>query len=451
MAARRYFGTDGVRGRANAWPMTADVALRLAMATGRHFRRAKDGRHRVIIGKDTRRSNYMIENALTAGFASVGMDVYLLGPLQTPGVARLTRTLRADVGIMITASHNPYHDNGIKLIDGDGRKLSDEVEALIEAGMDEPETDLAGPEDIGHVRRLDDGAARYIEFAKATFPRRLRLDGMKVVVDCAHGAAYRTAPAVFWELGAEVVAMGVEPDGFNINRECGSTSPAAARQMVLEEGADVGVALDGDADRVVLIDEAGRIVDGDQILACLARRMQERDRLAGGAVVATAMSNLSLDDFLSERGIRLERTDVGDRYVIERMLELGCNLGGEQSGHVILSDYGHTGDGVIAALQVLAAVVDTGAPVSAVCGLLDPYPQVSRSVPAGNGRALGDARVRRTARAAEETLGRAGRLLVRASGTEPVVRVMAEGRDAKLLQRLVDEVCEAIGEAAGDR
>ena len=450
MAGRRYFGTDGMRGRANAWPMTAEVALRLAMAVGHHFRSGKEGRHRVIIGKDTRRSNYMIENALTAGFASVGMDVYVLGPLQTPGVAMLTRTLRADVGIMITASHNPHYDNGIKLIDGDGRKLSDEVEAMIEAEMEQ----LAGPglasaKDIGHVQRLDDGAARYIEFAKATFPRKLRLDGLKVVVDCANGAAYRTAPAVFWELGAEVSALGVEPNGFNINDGCGSTAPEVLRRRVLAEAADVGVALDGDADRVVLVDADGEIIDGDQILASLATRLQDRGELRGGAVVATQMSNLGLEKYLERRGLLLERTGVGDRYVIERMLALGCNLGGEQSGHVILSEYGMTGDGVISALQVLAAVAESGQPVSRICGLLDPYPQISRSVPALNGEILEEICVGEAIRAAGERLGREGRILVRKSGTEPVIRVMAEGRDAPALQEAVEEVCEAIGTAGG--
>ena len=451
MAEKRYFGTDGMRGRANSWPMTAEVALRLAMAVGRHFRSERDGRHWVIIGKDTRRSNYMIENALTAGFASVGMDVYVLGPLQTPGVAMLTRTLRADVGIMITASHNPYYDNGIKLIDGDGRKLSDEVEAVIEAEMERPAgPGLVSAEKIGHVQRLDDGAARYIEFAKATFPRNLRLDGLKLVVDCANGAAYRTAPAVFWELGAEVSPVGVEPNGFNINEGCGSTAPETLRQRVLEEGADVGVALDGDADRVVLVDEGGSVIDGDQILACLATRLQDGEELKGGAVVATQMSNLGLEQYLDRRGLRLERAEVGDRYVIERMMALGCNLGGEQSGHVILSDYGMTGDGVITALQVLAAVAETGRPVSSICGLLDPYPQVTRSVPAVNVGVLDDGGVGAAIRAAETRLGAEGRLLVRKSGTEPVIRVMAEGRDAAALRSAVDEVCDAIGGASGD-
>ncbi len=449
MAGRRYFGTDGMRGRANAWPMTADVALRLAMAAGRHFRSGKEGRHRVIIGKDTRRSNYMIENALTAGFVAVGMDVYVLGPLQTPGVAMLTRTLRADIGIMITASHNPYFDNGIKLIDGDGRKLSDEVEAMIEAGMDEPAgPGLASAADIGHVQRLDDGAARYIEYAKATFPRSLRLDGLKIVVDCANGAAYKTAPAVFWELGAEVSALGVEPNGFNINDACGSTAPEGLRQRVIAEKADVGIALDGDADRVVLVDEAGRIIDGDQILASLATRLQDRGELLGGSVVATQMSNLGLELFLTRRGLRLERAEVGDRYVIERMKALGCNLGGEQSGHVILSEYGMTGDGVIAALQVLAAVVESERPVSGICSLLDPFPQVMRSVPAGNGKVLEAGSVAAAIRSAGKQIGNEGRLLVRKSGTEAVIRVMAEGRDAAILQQAVEGVCEAIGRAA---
>jgi len=446
---RRYFGTDGIRGRANSWPMTAAVALRLAMAAGRHFRGRGGGRHQVIIGKDTRRSNYMIETALTAGFASVGMDVYLLGPLQTPGVAMLTRTLRADLGIMITASHNPHSDNGIKLIDGDGRKLSDDVEALLEADMDgDAEAGLVPPDDLGHVRRLDDGAARYIEFAKATLPRRLRLDGLKVVVDCANGAAYRTAPAVFWELGAEVDMIGVEPDGFNINRDCGSTKPEAAIRRVVETGADVGIALDGDADRVAIIDEAGRLVDGDQILASLAARLQDRGEFRGPAVVGTLMSNLSLERFLQGLGLDLERAGVGDRYVIERMMALGCGLGGEPSGHVILSDYGMTGDGVITALQILAAVVEGGRPVSDVCSLLTPCPQVQRSLPAPDGFAVEDARFREVVEGVKARLGAEGRVLVRRSGTEPVIRVMAEGAEPDRLQMFVDEICVAIGDAS---
>ena len=346
------FGTDGVRGRVNRYPMTADLLLRLAMAAGRRFRRGSH-RHRVIIGKDTRRSNYMIETVLTSGLAAMGMDVYLLGPLQTPGVAMLTRTLRADLGIMITASHNPYHDNGIKLLDSEGRKLSDACQAELEAMMQEPmEPYLAGPREMGHVQRLNDGASRYIEFAKATFPRASRLDGLKVVIDCANGAAYRTAPEVLWELGAEVVRIGVEPNGFNINENCGSTAPAAAQAAVLEQGADIGIALDGDADRVHVIDEKGQLIDGDRILGTVAGYLLERERLRGGGVVATEMSNLGLDQYLQSLGVRLHRTPVGDRHVIERMAETGCNLGGEQSGHVILRDYLVSGDGVIAALQV---------------------------------------------------------------------------------------------------
>ena len=448
MGTRRFFGTDGVRGRANRWPMTAELALRLAMAAGRYFRRGDGGRHLVIIGKDTRRSNYMIENALTAGFASVGMDVCVLGPLQTPGVAMLTRTLRADIGIMITASHNPHHDNGIKLFDGDGCKLSDAVEARIEAEM-EAAPGLVRPEDIGHVRRLDDGAARYIEFAKATFPRRLRLDGLKVVVDCAHGAAYRTAPAVFWELGAEVVELAVEPNGFNINDRCGSTAPENLRRRLLVEGADVGVALDGDADRVVLVDEQGALLDGDRILAILATRMQARDELRGGAVVSTLMANLGLERFLAARDLRLERTPVGDRYVAERMLRLGCNLGGEPSGHLILTEYGMTGDGVIAALQVLAAMAESGRPASELCDRLELLPQLTRSVPLGAPDVLADPDLQALLRAGERRLGETGRLLVRPSGTEPVVRVMAEGSDAALLQTVVAEVCAGLARAGG--
>ena len=437
------FGTDGVRGRVNCYPMTADLLLRLAMAAGRRFRRGSH-RHRVIIGKDTRRSNYMIETVLTSGLAAMGMDVYLLGPLQTPGVAMLTRTLRADLGIMITASHNPYHDNGIKLLDSEGRKLSDACQAELEAMMQEPmEPYLAGPREMGHVQRLNDGASRYIEFAKATFPRASRLDGLKVVIDCANGAAYRTAPEVLWELGAEVVRIGVEPNGFNINENCGSTAPAAAQAAVLEQGADIGIALDGDADRVHVIDEKGQLIDGDRILGTVAGYLLERERLRGGGVVATEMSNLGLDRYLQSLGVRLHRTPVGDRNVIERMAETGCNLGGEQSGHVILRDYLVSGDGVIAALQVLAVMVRSQRPASEVCRPYEPVPQVHRSIP-GEPGVLGGERAQKAIQEARRRLGEEGRLLVRESGTEPVVRIMAQGSDPQALDEVLDEICSAI-------
>lgn len=447
MTHRRIFGTDGVRGQANAYPMTAEVALRLAMAVGRHFRRGEH-RHRVIVGKDTRRSNYMIETALTAGLASMGMDVYLLGPLQTPGVAMLTRTLRADLGIMITASHNQFADNGIKLIGPDGYKLSDAVEVELERLFDDTtEAHLAGPRDIGHVQRLDDGGARYIEFAKSTFPRRLRLDDLTIVVDCAHGAAYRTAPAALWELGAEVRQLGVEPNGFNINEDCGSTAPEQTRAAVLEHKADLGIALDGDADRVQLIDERGQLIDGDLILATIANRMADSGQLRGECVVATVMSNLGLQQYLESRGIGLERTPVGDRHVIARMQERQCNLGGEQSGHIVLRDYVTTGDGTIAALQVLAAMVESGKPASEICHPFEPVPQLQRSVRAP-AAVMQDDRVDAAITKATAALDGCGRLVVRPSGTEPLIRVMAEGEDGQLLETVVAEICAALENAA---
>ncbi len=449
MNDKKYFGTDGVRGRANVHPMTAEVALRLAMAAGRHFRRGEH-RHRVIVGKDTRRSNYMIENALTAGLSSMGMDVFLLGPLQTAGVAMLTRTLRADVGIMITASHNPYYDNGIKLIGPDGYKLSDEVEAQIEEYMGEPaEPHLSRPDDIGHVQRLKAGSARYIEYAKATFPRALRLDGLKVVVDCANGAAYRTAPQVLWELGAEVIPLGVEPDGFNINKNCGSTAPQVAQQVVVENEADLGITLDGDADRLHIIDEKGGLVDGDQILATIAGNLAKRNRLKGNSVVGTVMSNLGLEQYLKEMGYGLERTRVGDRYVIERMREKGCNLGGEQSGHIMLGDYVTTGDGVIVALQVLAAMVTSEKPASEACRPFEPRPQVLRNVRANGLAVLEDPSVRSVIEQMEAKLGDGGRIVVRSSGTEPLIRVMAQGEDSSVLVAAVKEICGEIVRATG--
>jgi phosphoglucosamine mutase len=444
---RKLFGTDGVRGRANTHPMTAEVAMRLGQAAGRHFTNGEH-RHRVVIGKDTRRSGYMIENALAAGFLSVGMDVDFLGPVPTPAVGMLTRSLRADMGVMISASHNPFEDNGIKLFGPDGFKLSDEAEAAIERGMDGSH-DLAEPADIGSAVRLEDGRGRYIEFAKASFPRRLHLSGLKIVVDCANGAAYRTAPQVLWELGADVVRIGTSPDGENINLACGSTDPALCQKTVVDEGADLGIALDGDADRVHIIDERGRVVDGDQIMALIATRWAAAGRLAGGTLVTTVMSNLGLEQVLARHGIGLRRTRVGDRYVVEEMRAGNFNLGGEQSGHIIMSDHVTTGDGLLAALQVLAALVEDEIPASELCRLFEPVPQLLKNVrfsPAA--RPLEDAAVRAVIAAGEARLTGQGRLVIRASGTEPLIRVMGEAGDPVLLQAVVDDICGAVGAAA---
>jgi phosphoglucosamine mutase len=447
---RRLFGTDGVRGKANAEPMTAGMALRLGQAAGLWFTRGLH-RHRVVIGKDTRLSGYMIEPALTAGFIGAGMDVVLVGPLPTPAIALLTRSLRADLGVMISASHNPFEDNGIKLFGPDGYKLSDEAEAEIEALMDSDlAPHLAGPAKLGRASRLEDAAGRYIEAAKASFPRGLRLGGLKIVVDCANGAAYRVAPTVLWELGAEVVPLGVSPDGFNINRDCGSTMPEFMCAEVKRHGADLGLALDGDADRLILSDEQGTIIDGDQILALIAHSWNQAGRLAAGGVAATVMSNLGLERFLARLGIALHRTQVGDRYVMERMRELGLNVGGEQSGHVILSDYATTGDGLLAALQLLAVLVEDGRPASEVVRMFEALPQVLKNVRYAGRSPLGVARVRRAIEAAEATLASSGRLLIRKSGTEPVVRVMAEGEDEMLVARVVDELCAEIGAVAAE-
>ncbi len=447
-SARRLFGTDGIRGKANTDPMTAGLGLRLGQAAGLWFTRGAH-RHRVVIGKDTRLSGYMIEPALTAGFVGAGMDVVLVGPLPTPAIALLTRSLRADLGVMISASHNPYEDNGIKLFGPDGYKLSDETEAGIEALMESDlSAQLAGPAKLGRASRLDDAAGRYIESAKASFPRGLRLDGLKIVVDCAHGAAYRVAPTVLWELGAEVIPVGVSPDGFNINRGCGSTVPEFICGEVKRHGARLGLALDGDADRLILSDEQGRIIDGDQILALIARSWSEEGRLAGGGIAATVMSNLGLERFLGGQGIALHRTQVGDRYVMERMRERGLNLGGEQSGHVIMSDYATTGDGLLAALQLLAVLVEDGRPASEVARLFEPLPQVLKNVRYAGGSPLEAERVKRAVAAGEAALAASGRLLIRRSGTEPLVRVMAEGEDPALVLRVVDEICAEIGAVA---
>jgi phosphoglucosamine mutase len=447
---RRLFGTDGIRGKSNTDPMTATLALRLGQAAGLRFTRGVH-RHRVVIGKDTRLSGYMIEPAMTAGFIGAGMDVMLVGPLPTPAIAMLTRSLRADLGVMISASHNPYEDNGIKLFGPDGYKLSDEVEAEIEALMENDlSTYLAAPARLGRAARLEDAAGRYIESAKASFPRGLRLDGLKIVVDCANGAAYRVAPTVLWELGAEVVPVGVAPDGFNINRDCGSTVPEYLCGEVIRHRAHLGLSLDGDADRLILSDEQGRIVDGDQVLAMIAASWAEAGRLAGGGIAATVMSNLGLERFLDARGIQLHRTQVGDRYVMERMRAAGLNVGGEQSGHVILSDYATTGDGLLAALQVRAVLVEQGRPASEVLQVFTPLPQVLKNVRYAGGAPLQAARVQQAIAAGEAALAASGRLLIRKSGTEPLVRVMAEGEDEALVLRVVDEICAEVTAAAAE-
>jgi len=445
---RRFFGTDGIRGTANTPPMTAGVALRLGQAAGLMFTRG-DHRHSVVIGKDTRLSGYMIEPALVAGFIGAGMDVTLVGPLPTPAIAMLTRSLRADLGVMISASHNPFHDNGIKLFGPDGFKLSDEQELEIEALMDtDLPSRLAAPDKLGRAARLDDARGRYIEVAKASFPRRLRLDGLKIVVDCANGAAYRVAPTVLWELGATVIPVGVSPDGFNINRGCGSTVPDHLSAQVLEHQAHLGIALDGDADRLLMADERGDLIDGDQLLALVAQSWSRGGRLRGGAIVATVMSNLGLERHLSSQGLALHRTKVGDRYVAERMREIGTNLGGEQSGHLILSDFATTGDGLIAALQVLAVIVEQGRPASEVCRAFTPLPQRLRNVRFHGASPLTNRQIKDAIRAAEADLDGVGRLLIRESGTEPLVRVMAEAEDEQLVGRIVDDLCERIASLA---
>ncbi len=444
---RKYFGTDGIRGRANGI-ITAELALRVGQAAGLAFQRG-DHRHRVVIGKDTRLSGYMIENALVAGFTSVGMDVLLLGPMPTPAVAMLTRSMRADLGVMISASHNPYDDNGIKLFDPDGYKLSDEVESEIERLIDgDIVKRLAKSQALGRAKRIDGVHDRYIEFAKRTLPRHLSLDGIRVVVDCANGAAYSVVPAALWELGAEVISIGVDPDGFNINKDCGSTEPEALRRKVLEMRADIGIALDGDADRVVIADERGHLVDGDQLLAVIAESWQRDGRLAKPGIVTTVMSNFGLERHLDALGIKLVRVQVGDRYVLEEMREHGYNLGGEPSGHIILSDYTTTGDGFVAALQVLAVVKKLGQPVSAVCHRFDALPQITKNVRYQNGKPHEDAGVRSAIASGTERLNGHGRLIVRPSGTEPVIRVTAEGENPDLLEEVIDKVVDAINAVA---
>ena len=444
---RKYFGTDGIRGRANGI-ITPDLALRVGQATGIAFRRG-DHRHRVVIGKDTRLSGYMIENALVAGFTSVGMDVLLLGPMPTPAVAMLTRSMRADLGVMISASHNPYEDNGIKLFGPDGYKLNDELEAEITRLIDSDLGKQLSPSALlGRAKRIESAHARYIEFAKRTLPRNLGLDGLRIVLDCANGAAYKVAPEALWELGAEVITIGNEPDGFNINKDVGSTRPEALSNKVRELRADLGIALDGDADRVLIVDEHGQIVDGDQLMGVIARSWQEDGRLSAPGIVATVMSNLGLERYLAGLGLSLARTAVGDRYVLEHMRANGFNLGGEQSGHIILSDYGTTGDGLVAALQLLAVVKRQEKPVSEVCHCFEPLPQILKNVRYKQGRPLEEKPVVSAIKAAEQLLGESGRLVIRPSGTEPVIRVMAEGDDRDLVMRAVDEVVEAVTKAA---
>lgn len=444
----KYFGTDGIRGEINTPPMTAETAMRVGMAAGRYFTRG-DHRHRVVIGKDTRRSGYMFEPALAAGFVAVGMDVIMVGPVPTPGVAMLTKSMRADLGVMISASHNSFIDNGIKLFGPDGFKLCDAVELEIEKLVDSAfSDDFPGPEFTGRAQRLEDVTGRYIEFAKNTVPYGFSLGGLKIVIDCAHGAAYKVAPTVLWEMGAEVEAIGVEPNGFNINKDCGSTHPERMVKKVLETGADIGFALDGDADRVIVSDEKGNIIDGDQLLGLAAASWQKKKRLRGNAVVASVMSNLGLERYLNRLGLDLVRTPVGDRYVVEAMRDRDINLGGEQSGHIIFSDYTSTGDGLIASLQILCELVEQKKKASEVLKVFEPVPQYLKSVTFKSRKPLDDVSVKKAMAAADERLNGTGRLLVRPSGTEPVIRVMAEGEDMGLIKTLVDDICSAVEKAA---
>ncbi len=443
---RKLFGTDGIRGTANAEPMTAETAMKVAAAAGRHFTRGMHG-GRVVIGKDTRLSGYLLEPALTAGFISIGMDVMLIGPLPTPAIAMLTRSLRADLGVVISASHNVYADNGIKLFGPDGCKLSDEIELAIEQGLDSRDK-LAAPDQLGRAKRIDDAAGRYIEFVKATFPKGLRLNDLRIVVDCANGAAYKVAPTVLWELGAEVMPIGVTPDGFNINKECGATHPQALQEQVRTYRADLGIALDGDADRLLMVDENGRVIDGDQVMALIARSWKETGRLRGGGVVGTVMSNLGLERYLETQGLKLARAAVGDRYVFEMMRDRNFNLGGEQSGHMILSDYATTGDGLIAALQVLAVLVQSKRRASELCGVFEPMPQLLRNVRFNGGAPLDAPKVKDAIRDAETRLGAKGRVLVRKSGTEPLIRVMVEGEDQGLIGQIADGIIREIQRVA---
>ncbi|WP_420407163.1 phosphoglucosamine mutase [Hoeflea sp.] len=444
--SRRYFGTDGIRGQANKSPMTPDLAMRVGIAVGNLFRRG-DHRHRVVIGKDTRLSGYMIENALVAGFTAAGLDVFLLGPIPTPAVAMLTRSLRADIGVMISASHNPYQDNGIKLFGPDGFKLSDELEHRIEELLDEDiHLQLARPDAIGRAKRVDGVHDRYIEFAKRTLPKDITLSGLRVVVDCANGAGYKVAPAALWELGADVVAIGEEPNGTNINLNCGSTHPVALARKVHEVRADIGIALDGDADRVLIVDENGTVIDGDQLMALIAESWAADQMLRGDGIVATVMSNLGLERFLEGIGLSLARTKVGDRYVVEHMRKHDFNVGGEQSGHIVLSDFATTGDGLVAALQVMACVQRMGRPVSEVCQRFEPVPQVLKNVRYSGSNPLNDGAVKAAIADAEATLGSSSRLVIRPSGTEPLIRVMAEGDDRTQIESVVDELVNVISD-----
>jgi phosphoglucosamine mutase len=444
--ARKYFGTDGIRGRVNAPTMTAEMAMKVGMAAGAHFVRG-DHIHRVVIGKDTRLSGYMLEPALVAGFTSVGMNVVLVGPMPTPAVAMLTRSMRADLGVMLSASHNPYADNGIKLFGPDGYKLSDEDELAIEALIEAPAT-LAPADRTGRARRVDDAQGRYIHAVKSSFPDGLRLDGLKIAIDCANGAAYKVAPEALWELGAEVVPVGVEPNGTNINAGCGSTAPQVLQETVVASGADIGLALDGDADRLIVVDETGRLVDGDQLMALIATSWARQGLLKGGGLVATVMSNLGLERRLQADGLTLERTKVGDRHVLECMRQRGFNVGGEQSGHIILSDHATTGDGLMAGLQILAELVTSGRRASELLHLFDPVPQLLKNVRFSGGKPLEDARVRATIADAEAELNGRGRLVIRPSGTEPLIRVMVEGDDERQVKAVVERICAAVAEAA---
>ena len=446
--SRKYFGTDGIRGKANLGAMTPDIVMKVGMAAGQLYRRGGH-RHRVVIGKDTRLSGYMIEQALTSGFLSAGMDVLLLGPAPTPAVAMLTKSMRADLGVMISASHNPFADNGIKIFGPDGYKLSDETELQIEELIDNPSRmTLAEPEQVGRAKRVDDAAARYIEVAKRTYTADASLAGLRVVVDTANGAAYTSAPTALWELGAEIITIGNEPNGTNINEKVGSTYPETMCQRVRETRADIGIALDGDADRVIIADEQGNVIDGDQIMALIASSWAARGQLKGGGLVTTIMSNLGLENFMTSKGLMLARTKVGDRYVVEHMRANGFNVGGEQSGHIIMSDYSTTGDGLLAALQVLAEVVRQKKPVSEVCNLFTPLPQILQNVKFKGGKPLDDVQVKTAIKDAESMLGNSGRLVIRPSGTEPLIRVMAEGQDESMVRKIVDQLCGVISKAA---
>jgi phosphoglucosamine mutase len=441
---RKLFGTDGIRGKANVAPITAEVALQVAMATAIQLRRG-DHRHKVVIGKDTRLSGYMLEPAMVAGFISMGMDVILVGPLPTPAIAMLTRSLRADLGVMLSASHNAYEDNGIKLFGADGYKLSDDVEAQIENLMHPSlKWELAPSSDMGRAQRLEDESGRYIEYVKNTFPQDLQLDGLKIVIDCAHGAAYKVAPKVLYELGAEVIAIGVQPNGTNINKECGATATKLMQETVIREKADLGIALDGDADRLILCDEKGRVVDGDQIMALIAKSWNDSGRLKGGGIVATVMSNLGLERFLKTQGLDLKRMPVGDRYVVDHMRNNHFNIGGEQSGHIILGDYSTTGDGLMAALQVLSVIKTSRQPVSEICNMFKPVPQILKNIRYQSPAVLESIEMVNALSAAEEKMGTSGRILVRKSGTEPLIRVMAEGDDEILVKAVVQELCDTV-------